>query len=310
MSFHLDKKTQTNKRLNIQENQISIKRITWIGLVINILLTAFKFIVGILGNSQAVVADAFHSLSDMATDFAVLFGVRFWEAPADEEHPYGHHRIQTLITLLIGVALLFVALGIGYKSLVTLRVKHVVQPTWFALVGPFLSIFLKEILYRWTVKVGVIAKSPAVIANAWHHRSDALSSIPAFISVLLSALNPDWIYFDHIGALIVSLFILRVAWDIIKPEILELTEQAASKRERDDIEVIVQSIKEVESVHKIRTRKMGSGIIIDLHIQVDPNKTVREGHSISGKVKNELFKKVSNIIDVVIHLEPYEDNNN
>ena len=174
-------------------------------------MTVFKLIVGLIGQSQAVVADAFHSLSDMATDFAVLFGVRYWEAPADQDHPYGHHRIQTLITLSIGLALVVVALGIGYNALVTLRERHLSHPGWIALSGPLLSIILKEFIYRRSVRIGLATKSPAVIANAWHHRSDGLSSIPAFIAVMLSALNPAWAYFDHIGAAAVSIFILKTS---------------------------------------------------------------------------------------------------
>ncbi|MDP3981460.1 MAG: cation diffusion facilitator family transporter [Chlamydiota bacterium] len=293
---------------DVNESQYSIKRITWIGLAINILLALLKFLVGIIGKSQAVVADAFHSLSDMTTDFAVLFGIRFWDAPADDEHPYGHRRIQTLITIIIGIVLLFVAIGIGYKSIITLTEKHLAHPGWIALSGPFLSILLKEVLYRWTVKIGTATKSPAVVANAWHHRSDALSSIPVFISVLVSAINPDWVYFDHIGAFIVALFILKVSWDIIKPQLLELTEHAASPRDLNEIKMIVQNIKEVKTFHKIRTRKMGSEILLDLHIEVDPKLTVKEGHDISKKVKNNLIQKGPNIIDVVVHLEPYENN--
>lgn len=288
------------------DSQSSIKRITYIGLFINIALTSVKFFVGIAGRSQAVVADAFHSLSDMATDFAVLIGVRFWEAPADEEHPYGHHRIQTLVTIVIGCALFLVAIGIGYKALATLREQHLSQPGWIALFGPFLTIFIKEILYQWTVKVGVQLKSTAVIANAWHHRSDAFSSIPAFLSVIASAFKPEWAYFDHIGALIVSLFILKVSWDIIRPELVELTEYAASKDDRMRIDTIVRHTEGVEDVHKIRTRKMGTGIFLDLHIQVNPLLSVKEGHIISQKVKYELINNNSNIIDVMVHLEPYE----
>ena len=289
---------------SISQNQKSVKKITWLGLFINLLLTVFKLVVGLIGQSQAVVADAFHSLSDMATDFAVLFGVRYWEAPADQDHPYGHHRIQTLITLSIGLALVVVALGIGYNALVTLRERHLSHPGWIALSGPLLSIILKEFIYRRSVRIGLATKSPAVIANAWHHRSDGLSSIPAFIAVMLSALNPAWGYFDHIGAAAVSIFILKVSWDIIKPELLELTEHAASQRELEDISRIMQNMDEIHSYHKIRTRKMGSAILLDLHIQVDSHMTVLQGHEISKKVKNELIEKGPNIIDVVVHLEP------
>jgi len=290
----------------ISQNQKSVRNITWLGLFVNLLLTVFKLIVGFIGQSQAVVADAFHSLSDMATDFAVLFGVRYWEAPADQDHPYGHHRIQTLITLSIGLALVAVALGIGYNALVTLREKHLSHPGWIALSGPLLSIILKEFIYRRTVRIGLATKSPAVVANAWHHRSDGLSSIPALIAVLLSALNPAWGYFDHIGAVAVSLFILKVSWDIIKPELQELTEHAASQRELDEIRSILQNLNEIHSYHKIRTRKMGAAILVDLHIQVDPRLSVLQGHEISKKVKNALIEKGPNIIDVIVHLEPDE----
>jgi cation diffusion facilitator family transporter len=290
------------------KHQQSVIKITWFGLFINLALSVFKFIVGLIGHSQAVIADAFHSLSDLATDLAVLFGIRFWDAPADKDHPYGHYRIQTLITVSIGFALFIVALGIGYNGLATLREKHGTQPGWIALSGPLLSIILKEYLYQRTVRIGLLTKSPAVVANAWHHRSDALSSIPALIAVFLSAFNPDWGYFDHIGAVIVSIFILKVSWDIIKPELLELTEHAASAQDLGEIQSILHGIKEVLSFHKIRTRKMGSGILVDLHIQVDPQMSVIHGHEISRKVKTELMQNGPHVIDVVVHLEPYEVN--
>lgn len=283
-----------------------IKRITWLGLFINLALSGIKFAVGSIGSSQAVIADAFHSLSDLVTDAAVLFGVKYWDAPADADHPYGHRRLQTLITVIIGLALLVVGLGIGYHAIVTLNEKHNSLPGFVALIGPLFAILLKEILYRWTAKIGIRTKSPAVVANAWHHRSDALSSIPALISVFLSAINPKWVYFDHLGAIIVSVFILKVSWDIIKPEILELTEHAASEEDLREIERLACTIDQVESVHKIRTRKMGSGILADLHIQVDPEMTVRDGHRISKEVKNRLIQEGPNMIDVIIHLEPVE----
>jgi cation diffusion facilitator family transporter len=287
------------------ESQHLIRRVTWIGLVINVCLTVLKFAVGLVGKSQAVIADAVHSLSDLVTDFAVLFGVRFWEAPADDEHPYGHHRIQTLITIVIGFSLAFVALGILCNTASAFQRKEALQPGWIALLGPFCAIVLKEILYRWTVAVGKKTHSGAVIANAWHHRSDALSSIPAFLSVFLARLNPAWAFFDPLGAFIVALFILKVSWDIIKPELLELTEHAASARDRGEIERIVDAVSEVKSVHKIRTRKMGSGILLDLHIEVDAEMSVKDGHLISQRVKRELIEKGPNVIDVVVHLEPY-----
>ncbi|MBN2092909.1 cation transporter [candidate division KSB1 bacterium] len=293
----IDKKEQPLKQ---------IRKITWIGIFINLALSVIKFIVGYLGRSQAVIADAFHSISDLATDFAVIVGVKFWSAPPDEEHPYGHRRIEALITTAIGIVLAFVAIGISYKSLSTIREAHIEQTGWVAVWGPFLSIFLKEILYRWTVTIGIRVKSTAVIANAWHHRSDALSSLPALIAVIAASLNPDWAFFDHIGALIVSLFILKVSWDIVRPSIFELVDRGASRKERELIKQIVMAIDGVKDVHAIRTRKFGQNLSVDLHILVEPEITVRTGHDISEKVQDEILKNGPNVLDVVVHIEPFE----
>ncbi|MDY6959920.1 MAG: cation diffusion facilitator family transporter, partial [Halobacteriota archaeon] len=158
------------------KNFAQINRITWIGVLLNVFLSGIKFVVGYIGSSQAVIADAVHSLSDVSTDLAVLLGLRYWSAPPDEEHPYGHHRIEALVTIGIGSILGIVAFGIGYEAIVTIREVHIEQTSWIAAIGPILSIILKEALHRWTINVGRRAKSSAVIANAWHHRSDALSS--------------------------------------------------------------------------------------------------------------------------------------
>jgi len=147
-------------------------------MVINIFLAGLKLALGIFGGSQALVADAVHSFSDMSTDVAVLFGVKFWSAPPDESHPYGHKRIETLVTAAIGFFLGLVAIGIGYNALMSIWAEQAGQPSWVALIGALLSIVFKEFVYRWTVAVGKQVKSPAVVANAWHHRTDALSSIP------------------------------------------------------------------------------------------------------------------------------------
>ncbi len=287
-------------------NKISINRITWIGLAINIFLALFKFVIGIIGKSQAVIADAFHTVSDTVTDCGILFGVRFWDAPADNNHHYGHRRIQTLITFGIGISLGIAGVVIGWESLHNIREIHISQPGWIALAAPLLSIVFKEILYHYTIKIGNETKSAAVIANAWHHRSDALSSFPVVVSVILSAINPKWAYFDHIGAFIVSLFIIRVSWKIIKPELLELTDYAASEKDREKIESIIKNVAEVRSINNIRTRKMGYFILLDINISVDSLLTIKDGHIICVKVKEELMSNHPDIIDAVIHLEPYE----
>jgi cation diffusion facilitator family transporter len=283
-----------------------IQRITWVGLFSNLFLAIVKFFVGFIGSSQAVIADAVHSLSDMTTDIAVLLGVRFWTAPADEDHPYGHWRIETLITVLIGISLAVVALGIGYKSLTTMREVHLKQPGWIAIVGVMFSILLKELLYHWTLKVGKTSKSTAVTANAWHHRSDAISSIPALVAVAAASINPDWAFIDHVGALLVSLIILKVSWDIVSPAFSVLADQGASQKDREKIRQIALKTDHVERVHAVRTRKHGFGLFIDLHVQVNGDMSVRKGHEICEIVKKQLIARGPDILDVVVHLEPYD----
>lgn len=286
-----------------------IKKVTWGGMVVNIALSAIKFLVGILGSSQAVIADAVHSLSDMTTDIAVLFGVKFWSAPPDSSHPYGHQRIEELVTVAIGVALAAVAVGLAYNALVTIREDHIRKIGWVAATGPILSIIGKEALYHWTVHIGEKVKSSAVIANAWHHRSDALSSIPALIAVVVAALYPDWGFIDHIGAVLIACFILKVSWDIVIPALEGLIDTGASDKTRAHIKELAMDVKGVESTHAIRTRKFGSRLFIDLHILVEPELTVRTGHKISEDVKEQLLNNISEVMDVVVHLEPYDEEN-
>jgi cation diffusion facilitator family transporter len=289
------------------QNPKEIRRITWIGLAANLLLAAIKFVFGFMGRSQAVVADAVHSLSDMITDIAILVGVRFWSLPADEDHPYGHRRIETIVTVGIGISLTVAAAGIGYKGVAALGQENVTQPGWIAFVAAVVSILIKEILYRWTISVGRREHSPGVIANAWHHRSDALSSIPAAIAVAVAAFKPELTYVDQVGAIIVSLFILHAAWRIMKPALYELSDMGASGAVTEEIRAVGIDVDDVEDVHAIRTRKMGSGIYVDLHVTVDGGMTVAKGHDVSEAVKGRIKERVSNVLDVVVHLEPSDE---
>ncbi|MFN4217455.1 MAG: cation diffusion facilitator family transporter, partial [Brevinematales bacterium] len=188
------------------------KMVTWVGFWVNIILAILKYIAGFIGHSQTMIADATHSLSDLITDVAVLLGINYWSKPADATHPYGHKRIETLITGFIAFLLAIVGLGIGYDGLISLRKPDNGQVGSIALVTALVSIIGKEILYRWTVIQGKRLESPAIIANAWHHRSDAMSSLPAFVAIGLSLIDKRFSYFDHIGAVVVSLFILKTSW--------------------------------------------------------------------------------------------------
>ena len=289
---------------NIQHvNQV--RRISWIGLLVNLFLAILKFMVGFWGNSKAVMADAVHSLSDMSTDLALILGVKYWSAPADEDHPYGHQRIETIITGIIGVSLVLVAFGIGYNALMTMRDAHIKQPGWIALVGVVLSIVLKEILYHWTIAVAKHTKSSALMANAWHHRSDALSSIPALIAVTAAAIYPGLAFIDRVGALIVSLIILKVSWGILRPAVSELSDRGVSQKDREKIASLVAGITGVKDVHTIRTRRMGAGFFADVHVMIDGKMTIWQGHRISEAIKNELIANGPEILDVLVHLEPF-----
>lgn len=285
----------------------SVKKATWAGLVVNVLLSGFKIAAGTIGNSQAIVADGVHSLSDTTTDVAVLVGVNYWYAPPDEDHPHGHGRIETIVTFLIGLVLALVALGLSYNAAVTFNEPRQGPPGLVALVAALVSLASKEALYQWTAAVGRRIGSRALVANAWHHRSDGLSSIPAALAVVGARLVPEWQFLDQAGAIVVSIFILHAAWRIAWPALKELADTGAPS---DDCGAIVDSCLNVEGVratHKLRTRRIGQGWQVDIHVQVDGDLTVRQGHDIAGKVKQCLVDEGPSIIDVIVHIEPWEE---
>lgn len=291
------------------EQQVrEVRRVTWWGMIVNIFLSAGKILAGIIGNSQAVVADGVHSLSDCTTDVAVIVGVRFWSAPPDEDHPYGHSRIETLVSLLIGLLLGGVAIGLGYEALSTIREQHP-PPGVIALIAAIVSLISKEILYRWTVAVGRRIKSSAVVANAWHHRSDAFSSLPVAAAVGIAMIFPEWYFLDHIGALAVMVLILQAAGRIVMPALRELADAGAPLELRNLCEQIARETPGVEHVHKLRTRQLGFGLQVDLHVHVAPDLSVRDGHDISEDVKRRLYELGPDIVDVITHMEPCEHQN-
>jgi len=250
------------------------------------------------------VADGVHSLSDTATDLIILVGVGFWSAPPDEDHPHGHRRIETLVTGFIGILLVGVAVGLIVDALAAISGRSVEEPGWIALAAALVSIVSKEILYRYTVRAGRRIKSTAVVANAWHQRSDMLSSIPAAVAVLSAKLIPGWGFMDRIGALVVSIFILKAAWDIIMPALRQLIDTGASPEDCEKIKTIALESDGVRSVHALRTRYSGSALMVDLHIMVEADLTVKQGHDISAAVRHAILEKGPDVLDVVVHIEP------
>lgn len=285
----------------------TIRAVTWIGLVANLLLAILKFAAGYWGKSQAVIADAVHSLTDLVTDIAVIVGSHFWARPPDHDHPYGHRRLETLITIFIGAVLAAAGLSIGWEALTGLKQDGVARPGWIAAAAALLSIICKEILYRWTSSTGQKLKSPALAANAWHHRSDAISSIPVLVAVGGSILFPAWSFLDGLGAVIVSLFILQAAMRIVWPGLLELVDSGAPEAIRESIARIAAEQDGVLQVHDIRTRYFSASIQVDLHIVVEGHISVREGHAIAKAVERRIIREMPDVIGVITHVDPPED---
>jgi len=277
----------------------------WMGLVVNLALAAAKLSAGLLGHSQAVVADAVHSLSDIVTDIALILGVRYWSAPADERHPHGHRRFETLVTVFIGLMVAAAAVGIGWDAVTSFgRPSH--PPSAIALAAALLSIGVKEALYRWTAKMGKKTGSSALVANAWHHRTDALSSVPVAIAVSIAMIDHRFAVVDQIGALVVAVFVLHAAFRIIRPALEELVDAGAPKAHRKELERLALEVEGVRAAHALRTRYIGSELAVDVHVEVDADLSVADGFAIASKVKKDLLQRGPDVADVVVQIEPHE----
>ena len=281
----------------------AVRRVTFEGMAVNVAIAALKGAAGVLASSQALVADAVHSLSDLATDFAVIFGVKFWTAPADEDHPYGHGKIQAVVTLFIGALLLLVAWQLGLGAVSALREARASAPGHLAFGAALVSIIAKEILYHRTRAVARRVKSPALAANAWHHRSDAISSVPVAVAVAVAHFFPRLSWVDAVGALIVSAFIVRVAWEVVKPALAELVDSGVREK-AVAVEAVARSVPGVRAVHKVRAHRSGGGFQADLHVKVDPALTVGEGHALGHAVKRAILDSGLEVTDALIHVEP------
>jgi cation diffusion facilitator family transporter len=275
----------------------------WVGLVVNLGLACFKLAAGALGHSQAVMADAVHSLTDTATDIVVILGVRYWSAPADENHPHGHRRLETLVTAFIGFIVAAAAVGIGWDAISSFG-KPTHPPTVVALVAAVASIIVKEGLYHWTSRVGRKTGSAALAANAWHHRTDALSSIPVAAAVGLAMFDHRLAVLDQIGAIVVAVFVLHASFRIIRPAFDQLMDAGAPPGQREELERLALEVEGVLAAHALRTRYVGSELAVDLHIEVDPELSVADGFEIANRVKRELTERGPSVADVMVQIEP------
>ena len=295
--------------MEITSREKSIYRITWIGSLVNFILMAFKFVAGLLGHSSALVADAVHSLSDFATDIVVIVFVKISEKPEDADHRYGHGKYETLATAIIGLVLFAVGVGllIGGVTKVADVLNGVVlpEPSMIALIAAAVSIISKEVLYRYTVRVGKNLNSQAVVANAWHHRSDAFSSIGTLVGVAGAIfLGERWRILDPIAAILVSAFIIKVAIELIKPCIDELLERSLPAETEKQILDIITSFPEVSSPHHLRTRRIGNHYAIEVHIRMDGQTSLEDAHTVATRVEKRLKTEFGSDTHVGIHMEP------
>ena len=292
-----------------EKREHDIYKVTIAGSIVNLILLIFKFLAGILGHSAAMIADAIHSLSDFITDIVVLIFVKISSKPVDKCHGYGHGKYETLAVLIIGVILLFVAGGIGWDSINNIiyvaQGNTLERPDMLAFVAALVSIVTKEILYQYTAIKGRKLKSDAVIANAWHHRSDALSSIATTIGIGGAIfLGDKWTVLDPVAALCVAFFIVKVAVKLIKPSLDELMEKSLPVEVENEIIAIVNACKDVTQLHHLRTRRIGNRYAIEFHVMMNKDVSLFDSHETVTKIENELKQRYGAETHVIIHVEP------
>lgn len=285
-------------------------RITLVSLWANIALTLLKFAAGFFGRSQAMMADAVHSLSDFATDFAVLIGLRFSSKPRDDDHAYGHGKFETIAAAMVGVALGVAALNIAGSAITRIFAAvngdSIPTPSVYAFWVAVISIGVKEVLFQVTRRVALTTGSAAVMANAWHHRSDALSSLATAGGVGAAALlGENWRVLDPIAALFVSLFLFRVGWRIIREQLGDLTEQSLDPAVCEEILAMARGIPGIVEPHNLRTRMVGRHPVIDLHIRMREDMPLHEAHDLATRLEHALQDRFGKETIANLHLEPY-----
>ncbi|NPV13812.1 cation transporter [candidate division WOR-3 bacterium] len=295
-AFHLQQKAE--------------RRITVIGMVVNIMLVIGKLFAGLISNSSAIIADGLHSFSDLASDIAVLWGIRAAKQPPDYDHHYGHHRYEAITALGVGILLIGAALFIAYEALITISQRHTALRNWLPFYIALASIVLKEILYWFTRAVGKRYHNQALIANAWHHRSDAFSSIAAALGILGALIGGEkWSFLDHLTAVLLAAFLVYIGIRIVRGALHKLSDRAPDQQTLTKIHQAISAIPGVKSFHAFRARSAGSGnkIEMDVHVLVDPNITVQAGHEIATQVEEQIKIANPDVTSIVIHIEPEQE---
>lgn len=290
----------------------AINRVTWAGSLVNLILVVCKFAAGIWGHSSAMIADAVHSLSDFATDIVVLLFVHISSKPQDKGHDYGHGKYETLATAVIGILLFAAGIGICWNGLMNVKAvwngETLEAPGQMALWAALISIISKEAIFRYTRRIGIQTNSGAVIANAWHHRSDALSSIGTAIGIGGAiCLGEQWRVLDPMAAIAVSIFIVKVSINLLKPCIGELTDCSLPDETESQIREIAEQTPGVSALHNLRTRRIGNHYAIEMHVRMDGHLTLYETHAKASAIEKKLKEKYGTDTHVGIHVEPLKN---
>jgi len=299
-----------NNEITYEKRSCEAKKVTWVGFFVNTILTIIKIMAGIFGKSNAMLADGIHSLTDFLTDIVVLVGFGFTDKPADERHNFGHGKYETFATVIIGLTLLFAGYNIMKNGLIAvfevlIKGETISRPRMVAVIAAILSIVFKEALYRYTKRVGEIIKSPAVVANGWHHRTDALSSIGTLIGISFACFIGDkWTIFDPIAAIVVSIFIIKVAFEIMLPAVNELLEVSLNEHEVQYILNILDKTSEIQDFHNLRTRRVGPNVAIESHLLFDETISLYNAHEVSELLEQQLKNYFGKGSIITFHLEP------
>lgn len=280
-------------------------KVILIGAVTNLMLATLKIAGGILGHSTAMIADGIHSFSDLMTDGVVLFTYKIGQLPADENHPYGHGRAETIGATLVGAVIIVAGLGLAYQAWGIIATDAFRTPAWPAAVAAVVSIAVNEILFRYTRAAGEKTRSPSLVANAWHHRSDAISSAAALIGI--GGAMAGYSIMDPIAAIIVSVMILKVGYNIAFRGLSDLMDTALSEKETRRIQAMINDLPGVIQIHNLRTRRIGGEVLMDVHILVDKESSVTEGHYTAETVRRKLIREIDGIQDVLVHVDTDDD---
>ncbi len=294
----------------LQEQLGAERRVTILGMVINILLALGKVSAGVIGNSSAIIADGLHSFSDLASDIPVLWGITAAKRPPDADHHYGHFHYESIVALFVGILLFAAALYIAISAVITLSHRDNGIRNWLPFYLALVSIVLKELLYWLTRAVGNRYHNQAIIANAWHHRTDAFSSIAAALGIAGALIGGErWAFLDHLTAVLLSAFLLYVGIRIIRDAVHNLSDRAPDPGTLNELHNTISAIPGVISYHAFRARASGAGkkIAIDIHIQVDPNISVSAGHDIATRVERQIQLANPDVTSTVVHIEPAEE---